>query len=72
MPGTMKVMYAVVPVRTSHVALRDMSCNCSECLSNVSLTVCTGWNIRKMRKENTQEEHIILDDAEVRRTRLGE
>lgn len=33
-PGTMKA-HAAVPVGTSHVSLRDMSCNCSECLIDV-------------------------------------
>lgn len=48
--------HAAVPVGTSHVAIRDMSCNCSECLIDVTLTSCTGCNLHRVRKENTEEE----------------
>lgn len=58
--------HAAEPVGTSHVAIRDMSCNCSKCLIDVTLTSCTGCNLHRVRKENTEEEEEeedVFDDV---------
>ena len=47
--GTFKI-HAVVPVGENKVITREVSCNCNNCLNDVSQSTCEGWKVHELYK----------------------